>query len=322
MAEVWTMGEMLVEIMRPRAGMPLDRAGELLGPFPSGAPAIFIDTVARLGHTAGIVGGVGRDDFGRALLERLRADGVDTRHVVEAERGSTAVAFVTYFPDGSRRFIFHIEGTPAVAARVPQEWRGALPRDAGGRTPRFFHVMGCSLMASESLAREIALAVEILHGRGVKISFDPNIRPELLAGRRLADVIAPVLGRTAVLLPGEAELRLVSGCDRAEEAAQRLFENEALEMIVLKRGERGATIFTRDESLETPAYAVSAVDPTGAGDCFDAGFLCGLLEGRPLAECGRIAAAAGALNAAAFGPMEGAISAEAVRRLMRAQAER
>jgi len=59
MCEIWTMGEMLVEIMRPKAGMQLFEPGEFVGPFPSGAPTIFIDTVARLKHSAGIFGGVG-----------------------------------------------------------------------------------------------------------------------------------------------------------------------------------------------------------------------------------------------------------------------
>ncbi len=52
MAEIWTMGELLCEVMRPEADLPLDRPGTFLGPFPSGAPAIFIDTAARLGHPA------------------------------------------------------------------------------------------------------------------------------------------------------------------------------------------------------------------------------------------------------------------------------
>ena len=71
MAAIWTMGELLVEIMRPRADMSMFEAGEFLGPYPSGAPAIFIDTAARLGHQAGIIGGVGSDDFGKCLLDRL-----------------------------------------------------------------------------------------------------------------------------------------------------------------------------------------------------------------------------------------------------------
>ena len=48
MAEIWTMGEMIVEIMREKENEPLDKAGVFRGPYPSGAPAIFIDTVARL----------------------------------------------------------------------------------------------------------------------------------------------------------------------------------------------------------------------------------------------------------------------------------
>jgi len=69
------MGELLCEVMRPRVDIPLYQADIFQGPFPSGAPAILIDTVARLGHSAGIVGGVGKDDFGKCLLDRLNKDG-------------------------------------------------------------------------------------------------------------------------------------------------------------------------------------------------------------------------------------------------------
>lgn len=77
MAEIWTMGDLLCEIMRDREDVPLDQPGLFRGPFPSGAPGIFISTVARLGHSAGIIGGVGKDDFGKVILDRLRGDGVD-----------------------------------------------------------------------------------------------------------------------------------------------------------------------------------------------------------------------------------------------------
>jgi sugar/nucleoside kinase (ribokinase family) len=82
--------------------------------------------------------------------------------------------------------------------------------------------------------------------------------------------------------------------------------------VVLKRGKRGCSVFSVEESFNLPAYPMQEIDPTGAGDCFDAGFLCGLLENRPLEECAKIAAVSGALNAAAFGPMEGHIDREDV----------
>lgn len=308
MAEIWTMGEMLVEIMRSKPGMTLDAAGEFLGPFPSGAPAIFIDTASRLGHTAGIIGAVAEDDFGQCLLKRLGRDGVDLRFVERAPEGATAVAFVTYFEDGSRKFIYHIDGTPAARAGFPaQEKWGEV---------RYFHVMGCSLMINEQFRQEIFKAAESFHRAGARISFDPNIRAELLRGKNLMDLIGPILEKTAVLMPGEEELKLLGGSTQVETCVQRLFDNPQLELIVLKRGKKGASLFSRSETLHSPSYPVKEVDPTGAGDCFDAGFLCGLLEGRSLQDCGKIAAAAGALNASAFGPMEGNISQEKIRELM------
>ena len=69
--------------------------------------------------------------------------------------------------------------------------------------------------------------------------------------------------------------------------------------------------------IDVPPYAVEEVDPTGAGDCFDAGFLCGLLEGLSLKGCAEVGAAAGALNAGAFGPMEGKISRANLAQVMR-----
>lgn len=309
MPSIWTMGEILVEIMRPRADMQLYQAGEFLGPYPSGAPAIFIDTVARLGHEAGIVGGVGADDFGRCVLDRLQDDGVDCSNVREMSDGATAVAFVTYFSDGSRKFIYHIDGTPAVQGAVIHE-------DALGH-PDCFHIMGCSLMANDDFRRRILGVMEFCHRHGARISFDPNIRPELLGDRSLDDVIGPVLSVCSVLLPGVAELAMLGGSDDIRENVERLFAAHPLEVIVLKRGKRGCSVYTRDASIDVPAYAVEEVDPTGAGDCFDAGFLCGLLEDRPLDECARMAAAAGSLNAMAFGPMEGEISRETVAKMMR-----
>jgi sugar/nucleoside kinase (ribokinase family) len=201
--DIMTMGEILVEIMRPRVGMPLYIPGEFIGPFPSGAPANFIDTVARLGHGAAIIGGHGKDDFGRCLDERLQVDGVDLSYVKTFSGRTTAVAFVTYFEDGSRKFIFHIDGTPAVMAEFTQA--------AAQEKPDIFHVMGCSLMANDRFRSEIFKAVEHYHKAGARISFDPNIRPELLGEKDLLEVIGPVLQRTAILFPGLAELELLSG---------------------------------------------------------------------------------------------------------------
>jgi sugar/nucleoside kinase (ribokinase family) len=107
MTEIWTMGELLAEIMRAETGVPLGRVGSFRGPFPSGAPGIFIDTVARLGHSAGIISGVGDDEFGRQILDRLERDGVRTDLVEVMPGRSTGTAFIAYDDDGSRDYLFH-----------------------------------------------------------------------------------------------------------------------------------------------------------------------------------------------------------------------
>ena len=100
---VIALGELLVEVMRTGLDQPLSQPAEFVGPFPSGAPAIFVDAVARLGMQAGFIGVVGADAFGDCVLGRLRDDGVDTTHCRTAPGYTTGIAFVSYRSDGSRR---------------------------------------------------------------------------------------------------------------------------------------------------------------------------------------------------------------------------
>jgi len=300
------MGELLCEVMRPRVDMTLDREGEFLGPYPSGAPAIFIDTVARLGHTAGIIGGVGKDDFGKCILSRLTSNGVDCSHVNECDSGTTGVAFVTYFSDGSRRFLYHFPDTPATQAVAPE------PKQLGTNI-RLYHIMGCSLVAKKKFGEEIVWLMKQLVENGVKISFDPNIRTELMGDTLL---VHEVMKHCNIFLPGMAELLAISGKSTPEEAVKHCFENPALEVIAVKNGSKGCTVFSRDSAVSLGTYPVEVKDPTGAGDCFDGAFVCGLLEGKTPLEAAKQASAAAALNAAAFGPMEGNISRESVDKLV------
>lgn len=309
MKSIWTMGELIVEIMRPRAEIPHDMPGEYLGPYPSGAPAIMISSAARMGAPTGIIGGVGNDAFGRLMTERLEGMGVDCRFVMKSNKGSTGNAFVMYHEDGSREYIFHIDGTPAVEAPVPDV---SIIEDPG-----YFHVMGCSLTANQDFCRRIIETALQFQKRGGKISFDPNIRTELLKGGNLMEIIAPIIENCSVLMPGVEELLMISGEKTVEAAVKKMFENSVLELIVLKNGSRGCKVYSRTEFLETPAYKVVQADATGAGDCFDGAFLAAILTGKDLLQAAKEANAAGALNAAAFGPMEGNISPAAVKAMIK-----
>ena len=131
------------------------------------------------------------------------------------------------------------------------------------------------------------------------------------------ELIDAVLDNTSVFMPGKSELRLLSGKEDIEEAVQALFDTKPLlELIVLKNGKKGCVIYSRDERIEFGVYAIEPVDATGAGDSFDAAFLCGILEGKSLLDAAKLATAAASLNTGAFGPMEGNISPETCRALI------
>ena len=99
------MGEILVEIMRPKHDMSFNKCGDFLGPFPSGAPTIFADTVARLGHSAGIIGSVGKDGFGENILNRLKKDGVNCENVVIKNRMIVPTAMALLFRSGPPSYL-------------------------------------------------------------------------------------------------------------------------------------------------------------------------------------------------------------------------
>lgn len=297
--EIMSMGELIVEVMRKEVDVPLDRAGDFVGPFPSGAPAIFADQAARLGHPTGFIGACGADEFGDCLTGRFEADGVDTTHVARVAEVATGVAFVTYFGDGSRKFIFHIGNS--AAGRLP------APTAEMVEGVKWLHICGSTLSAGADMREKCYRACELATAAGARVSFDPNLRPELLGGEQaLREICAPVLSAAHLVLPGVEEAEALTGRQGAEAAAKALLDGGA-QVVALKRGANGCTVLAGSEALDIAPFAVEAADPTGAGDCFDAGFVVGLLEGLPLEEAGRLANACGALGATVLGPMEGAM---------------
>ncbi len=296
MVEVLTAGEILVEIMRKEKDVALNVPGDFYGPFPSGAPAIFIDQVALLGHAAGIVGSVGKDEFGKQLLVRLDMDGVDISHIRVSEEYSTAVAFVSYKKDGSRRFIYHIGNAAAGQLEMPdQEFL---------RHVKVFHIMGCSLMSSARVREIIINIAKMVSANGGIISFDPNIRVELLKGNDIAGIIGDIISITDIFMPGEGEFASISSLKSMDEAVEWAF-SKGIRVIVIKMGKRGARYIDSERDVTVKAIEVDEIDPTGAGDSFDAGFICGYLEGMSPEDSLRLASVCGGLNAAFFGPMEG-----------------
>jgi sugar/nucleoside kinase (ribokinase family) len=294
---IMTMGEILVEIMAAERGQSFRGPGLLVGPFPSGAPAIFIDQVARLGHDAAIIGCVGDDDFGWLNIERLRRDGVDTSAIAVLEAAVTGSAFVTYDKTGERHFIFNI--TNSASARLSPEYVGTpLLEDC-----THFHVMGSSLF-SPGLREAMARAIQIVKGQGGRVSFDPNIRRELLGIPEMREALTSILKQTDVFLPSGDELTLLVEARTEGEAVEELL-GLGIREIVIKQGSRGCAYYDARRRLSVPALTVAEVDPTGAGDCFAATYVTCRHRGMAVEPSLRYACASGARAVMSTGPMEG-----------------
>lgn len=299
MAQILTMGEALVEIMRPETGQPLDQEGIFQGPFASGAPAIFAVAMARLGISAAFLGCVGEDAFGRLLRRRFEAEGVDITGLIRVEGRSTAVAFVAYNLDGQREFVFHLRHA-AAGELTPQMIEPAWFHQA-----RWLHLSGSTLALNQNCQEAAWQAVELVKAGGGKVSFDPNLRPELMPIHEARQVIAPFMHTADLLLPTSEEARLLAGKEHEIEAIEYL-TTLGSSLVAVKRGVAGCSLYTSEIHVDCPGFPIDELDPTGAGDCFNAGMIYALEAGWTLEKAGRFACAAGALAVTRQGPMEGA----------------
>jgi tagatose kinase len=323
--DILTFGEALVEVMRTGIGQPLDRPGPFTGPYPSGAPFIFAVQAARLGAKVGVIGAVGQDAFGKCLLDQLQVDGVDTRGIHILPDYTTGVAFVAYNTDGTREFVFHARH--AAAGQLSP----ALLDESLFDGLKCLHIMGSTLSMHNGALQTGLRALELAQAAGAKISFDPNIRPQLMAPDRARHAFAPFIEAADVLIPSYEELLLLGDAYHIEPVVQDLLDDKPELVVVVTNGAEGCMVMTisnifADELPELGpgtqvdpinGYAVTEVDPTGAGDCFDAGFLVRWLAGDSPSTAAEFANACGALAVTAQGPMAGAKTLAEVQTFMR-----
>ena len=300
---IGSVGELLVEFVCTEKDTRHLRAAAYIGPFPSGAPGIFIDQAARvaagLGVRAIFAGAVGDDAFGKVILRRLVGDGVDPALIRVVPDLPTGTAHVSYNRNGSRDFVFNM--AHSAASRLPSGAEIEAGFMAAGIT--VLHISGS--MLGDAAMRSAALDICIrLHARGVAISVDPNIRTELLHAPGYLDAVNRLMTLATYILPSDADAVLLFPGEAFADWSSRLMAAGA-RAVVLKRGDQGCIGRDADGILALPAHPVAVVDPTGAGDCFCATFVTLQAAGQPMRQALERANAAGALAVGKLGPMEG-----------------
>jgi 2-dehydro-3-deoxygluconokinase len=290
--EVLTFGETMAALRAEEPG-PLRLARSLrLGV--AGAESTVAIGLARLGHRARWAGRVGADEFGGLVTDRLRAERVDVASLsvddcaptglLVREQRTADLARVRYYRSGSA-------GSRLCAADLA----GAL--DAGARLLSFSGITpALSATAREATAAAVAHAV----AADWPVCFDVNYRSALWSRSEAAEALRGLALVSTVVVGGPAELELVAGPD----PVAALLAGGVRDVLV-KDGERGATLYTAAGTWSEPAVPVTAVDVVGAGDAFTAGYLSALLDGLPEQPRLARAVAVAAFAVASAGDWEG-----------------
>jgi sugar/nucleoside kinase (ribokinase family) len=176
---------------------------------------------------------------------------------------------------------------------------------------KHFHIMGSSLF-SDSIVEAMKKAVEMVKRNGGPVSFDPNIRKEILGSPNMRDALVYFLKQADIFLPSGNEVTMLVDASSEDDAVAKLLDLGVKE-IIIKRGAAGATYIDRKQRLEAEPLPVTEIDPTGAGDCFGAAYVACRTLGLPAIDALRFANAAGARAVTQRGPMEGASTFKQLR---------
>lgn len=235
-----------------------------------GSAANTIVGLARLGLNTGFVGKVADDREGRLLIDDFKGENVDTKGIIVAEEGRSGVVMGFVDSEGERALYV----APGVNDTVDFK---EINLDYVGRT-KFLHLT--SFVGEKSFESQKKLVEHLL--AHVRVSFDPG----MLYAKRGLSALRPIIKRVFVMLPNEAELKLLTGM-ACKDGAKRLIA-EGVKVVAVKLGKRGCFVTDGNESHVVEPFKVKVVDTTGAGDAWNAGFLYGLITNRSLLECGKL----------------------------------
>ncbi len=245
----------------------------------------------KLGEEVVMVGKVGQDGLGEFIINSLRKEGIDTKGITLTREYPTSATMVLVDDQGERSFI-HCAG-------ANQSLRNSDIQEDFFRHSNVVHITGTFLMPGFDGPETTALLKRVKEAR-VITSIDTYWDD---SGQWLT-IIEPYLSLLDIFISNRDESTHISGRKNLVDNA-KFFLDYGIKVVAIKMGEEGSFIMTQYEKILVPAFQVKAVDGTGAGDAFAAGFLVGYLKGWDLYETGRFANACGAMCVQAMGATEG-----------------
>ena len=257
--DVVALGELLIDF----APHSVNEAGyPVLSANPGGAPGNFLAALTKYGCRTAMIGKVGDDAFGKALVKTLEDAGIDARGIRIDPNVFTTLAFVSLDASGNRDFSF-ARKPGADTCLTPEEVDEELIADA-----EVFH-FGTLSLTDEPAAGATRHAIELAKRHGALISLDPNLRKPLWKREEDArEAIEWSLHQADIVKISDEEIDWLWGFS-PEEGAEKLLREYGVSLVYATLGPKGcyAANGTNRVTVQSPS-GIHVVDTTGAGDIF------------------------------------------------------
>lgn len=254
--------------------------------------------MCKLGHSAGWISKLGKDEFAEIIRMKLRSEGVDLSAVPSDPKHPTGIMFKQVDSQGNTSVFYYRAGS-AASTLSPADIDEDYVANA-----KIVHVTGVTCALGEGCIDAVNHLVDLAKKHGALVSFDPNIRLKLMSKERAREVLTPLLSRSDIVLIGDDEADILLGTHDPDEVIAQL-RNLGVGQIALKLGSKGAVVADATSQHIIPPESITVVDTVGAGDAFASGFLSGVLEGKSIQECGEMGGIMGAFAVSSLGDIEG-----------------
>lgn len=242
--------------------------------------AIFASNLSTLGVSVAYCGCIGTDNFGDKILDDLNAKNVNTQNIIRSKTSGTGITVALNFDQDRAMVTYPGAMNELTALDIPDEMLSQS---------RHLHVS--SVFLQPSLKSGLVDLFKRAKELGMTTSLDPQWDPKEEWDCDWNNLLPLV----DVFLPNIEELKNITKKKSQSDAIDSI-KNRA-NIIVVKEGTEGATIFYKDEIFEQPAFINNDfADAIGAGDSFDAGFISSFLQKKSLKECAEFGAVCGAIN--------------------------
>ncbi|AFY68646.1 Fructokinase [Thalassoporum mexicanum PCC 7367] len=267
MPRIICLGEILVDQIANYAQLGQDQVLSWQA-YPGGSPANIACAIARLGESCALISCIGNDQIGQDLLAEIKQKGVDPTGIQINPTARTREVYVSRDAKGDRRFI-NFSGTGSTAFADTKLQADQLPIELFEAAD--FLVLGTLALAQTDSMAAVKRAIELAEQNYLRVVVDVNWRPLFWDNAdRAPDLIYDLLEHADFLKLSADEAEWLFHTSDPTEIGNKL---EHLEAVLVTDGEHGCRYRISDRTAQFGGFRVNAIDTTGAGDAFVAGFV-------------------------------------------------